>query len=405
MENLKHPDVFKFKNRHAVYGALQSESPVHWNSSLKGWVVTKYSDIRDVLSSEKFSVGKLQPFLDQASGPDKDKIATLVQIMRHWAPFLDPPEHGRIRMALQRGFMPRRIAELDSMIRSTVDGLLDAVIDNEEMEFISEFAFPLPTLVLAQMFGVPDKDIHRVKTWSGDIGQFVLGDTANGDKYRDACQSMVDMHEYFTFLVEHHIDKPQINLTSSLIESMSDPDGLTKEEIVSSLVLIMFAGHETTTKALGNCLLNFVRNEEQFRLLKENPELIPKSVEEFLRFDGSVPIMVRTVKESVQIRDELLKAGDRVFLVLSAGNRDPDHFDQPDKLDVTRERVPHIEFGYGIHTCLGAALARLEMKIALERILDRFTSFELIVPEENLEWHTEIMSHGVKSLNVRFKRK
>lgn len=390
---------------HPVYNFLRENDPVHWNASIKGWVVTRHDDAREVLRDPRFSVEKLTPFVNQMHGQTRAKVEVLADTMKHWLPFMEPPTHTRMRKVLQRGFMPRRIAALEDFVQATVTRLLDNVADKGRMDVIEDFAYPLPTVVIGAMFGVPLEDSDKLRNWSLNLGKFVLGGTPGPDKYDSASEAIELMRVYFRELVEEHKKAPRDNITSSMVETIGKPDGMTEDEVIASLVLILFAGHETTANLIGNAILSLIRNKPQLERLQGDLSLLPRAVEEFLRFESSAHLIVRVAKEDVEIRGRKIGKDQRLFIVLNAADRDSSQFDFPDQLDVTRQKNPHIAFGYGLHSCLGQPLARIEAITALRGVLERFDNLELAIDDSELRWHSEILVHGVKSLPITFRKR
>lgn len=362
----------------ATYNRLRHETPIVWNDSLNGWVVTRYDDVRSVLRNPVFSVEKLEPFVAHMTGDKAAQIETLGRILSDWMVFKDPPRHTHLRRALKNAFMPRDIEKMRPMVKAVIDELLDAFADGGKIDLVRDFAFPLPATVIGDLFGVPRGRIHDLKDWSDDLGQFVLGSVGAEAKYDKASKAAQEMTDFFRQVLRDHRDNPRDDFTSLLLR---DGGELTEDEMVHTMVLVLWAGHETTTNLVCNGMLALMEHPDQLDRLVADPDLIPSAVEEFLRYEGPAQMLVRLAKEDTTVGDTAVREGQKVFAVLNAANRDPAMFDDPDGLDVGRPKNRHVSFGHGIHLCLGAPLARLEGQVAFERLLARFTDFRLEVDE------------------------
>jgi cytochrome P450 len=250
------------------------------------------------------------------------------------------------------------------------------------------------------MLGVPPEDRDLFKDWSDQLTALVFGAYDRPDRFHSAARGMLELRAYLLELISRYEQHPEDNLISVLLEH-EDDDALTRDELVSTCTLLLFGGHETTTNLIGNGMLALLTHRDQLELLRSRPDLIGPAVEEFLRFDGPARATVRLVKEEHTLGDRVLRPGERVFLANPAGNRDPMTFPDPDRLDITRNPTNHLGFGVGIHYCVGAPLARLEGQLAIASLLRQFADIELAVPYEQLEWHSTMLSRGLKALPVR----
>lgn len=379
-----------------AFAELRREEPVHWSEAIGSWVLTRYDDVSLALSDPRFSSDRITPYMERA-GADP-----LGQSLRHWAVFNDPPRHTRLRSFLNRAFTPRAIQSLAPAIESVVEKLFDQVEGRDEFDFIGDFAYPLPATVIAGMLGVPSEDLDQFKAWSDELAGFVGGALATPDKRARAERGLFELNEYFRAIIADRRRHPREDLVGSLVAAREKGDALSEDELLATCVMILFAGHETTTNLLGNGILSLVRHPDQLRLLREEPALIPAAVEELLRFDGPVQAMGRTAGEEIELRGCALKRGDRVYAMINAANRDPEQFENPDLLDLRRRPNRHIAFGVGIHFCLGAPLARLEAQIAFDRLLSRFGAIELATDDP--EWNDSLILRGLRRLPLRASR-
>jgi len=409
MNHLSNVDLRAPENRpdpYPLYATLREAGGIMWNTHAKAWVVSKHEYIRALLSHPDISVGKMEPFKAQANPDVKRKVEMMQQVMQHWVVFKDPPEHTRIRKVLQRGFMPRAIQGMEASVRDITVMLLDRIKERSEIEFLEEFGYRLPATVVCDLFAVPREDYYLMHEWSEDLSKFVLGSPNRDVKYDTTLKSLTDMNDYFSALVEQRIAEKASrqgqppDLLDQLIASCGEPEGLTKEVIIAALVLAVFGGHETTAHMLANAVRTLALNKDKLRELAADPTKIPAAVDELMRFDGPAPVITRVCGADVEFGGKMMKKGQRVLLVLHAANRDPAAFERPDTIDFVRARCPHLQFGNGAHFCLGAPLARLEGKVALEELIKRYEDFELL--DSELAWHDELMVRAPKAMRVRF---
>jgi cytochrome P450 len=268
------------------------------------------------------------------------------------------------------------------------------------MDVIRDFAYPLPITVIAEMIGVPREDREAFKLWSDELAAFIGSALATPDKYERAARAITAMADYFRRMIPARRANPCEDIMSALVASWDRDDPLGEDELVASCILLLFAGHETTTNLIGNGVLALLRHPAQARALRDHADLTSSAVEEILRYDGPTPAMVRVAVEDIGLEGRTIRRGDRVFTMINAANRDPRQFAEPDRLDLARANNRHIAFGYGIHFCLGAPLARLEAQIALPALLRALGEPALDGAEP--AWLDSLVFRGVKSLPVTF---
>jgi len=398
--DLSHPD--NIADPHPLYEWMRSESPVLWSDTLKGWVITRYDDVYRVIRDPVFSVEKMAPFMaHMESDGIARKVALLTSVLHDWAVFRDPPAHARLRRPMNRAFQRDRIEALRPFVRATVDRLIDEAAGRGEMDLVWDFAYPLPAMVITQMMGLPETDIDTLKDWSDNLAAFVLSARATPDKYDRSYTAVMEMRDYFRAAVEDHRRSPRPDGLTDLIEYGEGDDALTDDEIISTAILMLFAGHETTTSLITNGMYVLIRNPDQMQRLIDDPDLMPGAVEEFLRFESPAQMLVRVATGDCEIADQAISRGDRIFASVLGANRDETRFEDPNGLDVGRANNPHIAFGHGMHLCVGAPLARLEGDIAFRGLLERLTGFEL--GQEAPEWSDLLVTRVIKDLPVRFR--
>jgi cytochrome P450 len=284
-------------------------------------------------------------------------------------------------------------------IQDIVNQLLDRVQDAGVMDVIADLAYPLPITVIAQMLGVPVEDSDRLKQWSFDISR-TLDPVMTLDLFKQVNSSIMTFIEYLRHLITERRNHPQQDLLSAMIVAREQSDMLSEDELIATCIFLFAAGHETTSNLIGNGLLALLRHPDELNKLKQNPTLIQSAIEELLRYESPVQLWWRTALEDIEFGNSIILKGQMVIVHLGAANRDPDQFPDPDRLDITRRENRHIAFSNGIHTCLGAALARLETEIVFNTLLERMPNLKL--QSNAVEWD-EIMSlRSLKALPIAF---
>jgi cytochrome P450 len=384
-----------------IFAELRRRDPVHWSDVLGGWVLTRYRDVRLALTDARFSADRITPFRDHLAPDARAQIAELLKTLGLWAVFNDAPAHTRRRGLLNKAFTPRAVMALRPLIERIVTHLISRVAARGEFDLIAGFAYPLPASVIAGMIGVPIEDLDRFKTWSDEIAAFVGSALATPDKRERGERGVREMSAYFRAIIAEHRKQPREDILSALLAAEEQGSGFSEDEVVASCILLLFAGHETTTNLVGNGMLALLRHPEAVAALRGDRALAQSAVEEMLRYDGPTQAMTRIALEDVRHDDTVpvIRAGDRVFALLNAANRDPQVFAEPDRFDVTRGDTRHISFGFGMHFCLGAPLARLEGQIAVAALVERLP--DLALATDAPQWSDSFVLRGVKSLPVR----
>ena len=390
------------RDPHAYFGRLRDEAVVQWNDRHRSWVVTGYADVVEGLRGNKLTAERIAPFAESIlRSSDPAGPPSALAVLADWLVFKDPPDHTRLRKLVARAFTPGSVRVRGTEIQRTIDGLLDDLADREEADLIEHFAYPLPAIVIAGMLGAPAEDRCLFKHWSDLITSLVFGAYDRDDRHARAASGMAELCDYLLALIDRFSREPADNLISVLLQS-EDDDALSREELVATCTLLLFGGHETTTNLIANGTRALLQFPDQLSALRSDPQLMPTAVEEILRFDGPARATVRLVREDHELGGQLLQAGQRVFLVNLAANRDPTAFPEPDRLDIRRNPNLHLGFGFGIHYCLGAPLARIEAQLALTSLIGRFPA---LAPagDEPLQWHPTMLSRGLVKLPVRLR--
>jgi hypothetical protein len=382
-----------------LYRRLRDEDPVHWSPRLKAWVLTRYDDVKRVCLDSSMSSDRLRPFFATLPPPEAQRVAELARYLTLWMVFRDPPEHTRLRRLAAKVFHVRSIHALRPNVERLTNSLLDALDGKKEFDFIADFAGPLPALVIIDMLGAPREELARLKHLSDEMALFIGSARDAPEKYERASAATREMAGIFRELVSARRAAPQRDLLSELVAIDEGGDRLTEDELVATCILLLFAGHETTTHHLANGLLALMRFPDQLERLRSDPAIAPAAVEELLRYDGPIGAQVRIVQEPHRLHGKTLRAGERVFLLMNAANRDPRAYPDPDRLDLERNGVPHLTFGFGAHICLGFPLARLEGQVALPAVLARWRRLALVT--EALEWMDSMVLRGMKAMPLR----
>jgi len=381
------------------YHRLQAEDPVHWSEKFHAWIVTRFDDVAAGLDNLRLSSDRSRLFQEMAGSSE---LKPFFDFLANRMVLTDPPKHTRLRGLVSKAFTPHVVEAMRPHIQQLVDGYLDAVAATGRIDVIGDLAFPLPATVIAELLGVPPEDREQLKRWSDAFVVFFSTHPANVtlEQYRHALESMNEMVAYFRAALPRirQSDRPCLLHTLELAES--DGDQLSEEELYANANLLLIAGHETTTNLIGNGTIALLQNPEQLEELRADPTLVPGAVEEFLRHSGPVQFTHRIALEDLALGGKTIRKGQLVFLFLAAANRDPSHFPDPDRLDITRAIHRQVAFGMGHHFCLGAPLARLEAQIAFTTMLRRLQNPRLAT--DKLIYHDNFNLRGVNSLPVTF---
>jgi cytochrome P450 PksS len=378
------------------YAQLRAEHPVFSVKIPDGqtaWLITRYDDALSALKDRRFSKDKLN------AGQKQPWIPAFFKPLARNMLDLDDPDHARLRGLVHKAFTPKIVESMRQGIESLTEKLLDAALRRGRMDLVRDYALPLPTAIIAQMLGVPAGEQHKFHRWSSAIV------SSQSSKWGTvwAVPNAIAFVRYIRRLIRLRRDEPQSDLTSALAQTEETGDKLNEDELLSMIFLLLIAGHETTVNLIANGTLALLRHPDQMEKLRRDPSLIELAVEELLRFDGPLETATeRYALEDVLISGSTIPRGALVYVVLASANRDERQFENPDRLDITRQNNRHLAFGQGVHYCLGAPLARLEAQIAINALLRRSPHLQLATPASEIRWKKGLVLRGVKSLPVRF---
>lgn len=392
------------RDPYSYFAPLRDTRPVFWDARYKSWLLTSHDVVSRGLRDERFSSNRIAPFIDsKLTGPDTDPLVLQAfTVLKDWMVFQDDPGHARLRSLVRTAFTPRAVARMEEGVQKLSGQLLAGIDYGSEFDLIEQFAYPLPAMVIAEMLGVPVQDRDKFRRWSEDIGPLVSGGLDNPDRYARAAGAMAELVEFFADLLKHYRARPADNLMTALIRAREADDSLTEAEVIATCTLLLFGGHETTANLIANSILALIRHPDEMDAFCDGLISPADAVEEFLRYDGPGKAVVRLVGEEVEYGGEVLRPGQRVFMVLAAANHDPAVFGDPDALRLRRNAKQHLAFGFGSHFCLGAPLARLEARIALPTLAISLRRFDLA--DRELTWQPVFLTRGLQELWIKPRR-
>ena len=374
------------RDPYSMYDQMRSASPLlRVPPPFNAWLVFDYDGVKRVLS-------------------DHDTFSSAVPAPANWFLFSDPPRHTKFRALIMRAFTPRVVANLESRIRELSSQLLDPCVGRGEMDLATEYSVPLPMKVIAGMIGIPDADWARFRAWSDAILKLSYARSGGPEAqqgHHEFVTVTAEMSAYLAGMVAQRRSAPADDLLTRLIEAEVDGERLSDEQLLGFFQLLVVGGQETTANVINNAILCLLENPQQLALLRERMDLLPSAIEEVLRFRSPLQWLMRTPTRDTEVHGQVIPAGKLVLPMIGSANRDPQQFDNPARFDIGRQPNPHLAFGYGIHFCLGAALSRMEARIALTDLLNRLAGLKLATSDP---WppRKALHVHGPSSLPVRW---
>jgi pimeloyl-[acyl-carrier protein] synthase len=386
-----------------LYHRLRSEDPVHWDPYLHAWVVTRYDDVATVF--RRFSADRTpSPEYFEALGVPE--VGPIAQMMVRQMLFMDAPAHTRLRRLAGPAFQPAQVATLRPHIQEIADRLIDDILGDRHargagrVDLLADFAEPLPAMVTTELLGVPVEHHVELKDWSVTFAGMLGNFQHNPDLLAGVLVAVENLSAYFRDAIAAQRRAPRPGLLGALLTAEVDGDRLTDEEIIANVIVTMVGGLETTTNLIGNGMLSLLRHPGELHRLATDPAVMPAAVEELLRFESPSQQTARIARNDVELGGKQIRKGQAVIAVMAAGNRDPDRFPDPDRLDFDRPDNRHLAFGWAAHFCFGAPLARLEAEISFRALLDRLP--DLTLTDHPLRWRENLGLRGLTALPLTY---
>ncbi len=386
---------------HGYFATLREQRPVYWDTRYRSWLITSHRHVAEALRDPRFSCDRIEPYIrKKLSGPDTDPLVRQAfEVLSGWMVFKEEPDHTRLRRLCNQAFTPQSIAKLRERAERLCHELLAAVPTSGEFDLIATVAAPLPSIIIAEMLGVPVEDRHDFEQWTAKVSPLVSTGLDDPARYGSVAEGMAGLVNYFSGLFRRYTEQPADNLICALLRAREADDTLSEAELMATCTLLLFGGHETTANFIANGVLALLRHPDQLAAVREDRVEMKHALEEFMRYDGPGKTVVRVAREDFEFAGQSIRAGQRVFLILSLANRDPLAFEEPERLRLDRGPQRHVGFGFGMHFCLGAPLARLEAGIAIPLIVKQWP--ELTLAPGPLQWLPFLGTRGLRELRLR----
>ena len=389
-------------NPYKTYNLMRSHKPILFSQTTRLHWVTKMEFAQEMLRDKRFSVDDRKYPIAEKRRKEFKKAGREIMLEQFENPSmlkLDPPDHSRIRKLVQYGFTNRYITSLEPQIKKIVEDCLDKVHNQDSFDLIEDLAKPLPAIVIAKMMGLPNEDLDQFQTWSEDLLVGVGGiGTSREDikKSGDAYEALIN---YFEKIILSRKNSPGNDFIGKLIQAEEEGDKLNIKEMYGTCLLLLIAGHETTTRLIGNGMFTLFNHAENITYLRNDLTLIPNAIEEMLRYEPPVHATVRFAENDMVYNNKSYKRGTAFAVSIAGANRDPEANDNPNEFNIFRENIKHISFGYGPHMCIGASLARIESRIAFETLFERFSDLKLL--DKNPAWGKNLIFRGFDNLEIK----
>jgi len=380
------------QNPYPYFEHLRNHSPVYWVEALQSWAVSRYEDVAYIAkNTQLFSSAPIIPAIlgDQNPVPEVS-----------WMISADPPAHTHLRKLVSKAFTPRMVGALEPRIREIVAELLGHIEEQGgEFDLVRDFSTPLPLMVIAEMLGVEPERYREFKQWSDDMIRATGGTEVSPAERERLRGSMDDLRRYFEQAIEDRRGSPGDDLISALVRAEEEREALTAREVLAMCLLLLLGGNETTTNLIGNTVMTLLSHPAELAKVSGDLSLVPQMIEEMLRYEAPAQALLRVATADTAIAGNAIRAGSGIMILYGSANRDERQFPNPDTFDVMRNPRDHLAFGFGIHHCIGAPLARLEARIALDAFLRRFPGVQLSI--ERPEWIDSFVMRGPKSLGLQ----
>ena len=397
--HLLDPEVLA--NPYPLYRRLRTEDPVHWDPYLHAWIVTRYEDVATVF--RRFSADRT-PAPEYFEALGVPEVGPVAQVMVKQMLFLDAPAHTRLRRLAGAAFQPAQVNKLRQHIQDIADRLIDDIVarGTGRLDMLADFAEPLPAMVTTELLGVSVEDHVKLKDWSVTFAEMLGNFQHNPDRLGGVLEAVQNLTEYFHDAIREQRRHPRDGLVSAFLAAEVDGDRLSDEEVAANSIVTMVGGLETTTNLIGNGTLTLLRNPADLQRLRTEPDVMPSAVEELLRYESPSQHTARIARDDLELGGKQIRKGQAVIAVMAAGNRDPERFPEPDRLDIERPDNRHLAFGWASHFCFGAPLARLEAEISFTSLLHRLPEIQLV--DQPLVWRENLGLRGLKSLPLTFEQ-
>ncbi|WP_268893031.1 cytochrome P450 [Paenibacillus sp. An7] len=376
---------------------MLQDHPAYYMKERNTWIISKHEHVQFILKSPAFIRERSR--LETEPAVMDSRWRNINELVQDWMLFRDPPTHTRLRSHVAYAFTPKTLEQSKPRIRSIAENLAADMLKETNPEVIHDFAFPLPVMVIADMLGVPQEDRNIFKRWSNSLARLLDVTFLSEEQLDEGDLAAAEIRDYFRQQVRARERNPKEDIISELIHVENKEHLLSEEELINNCILLLVAGHETTVNLIGNGMTLLIEHPESYKLLHNQPELIPSAVEEMLRYESPVQFTNRTAGEDILLGDTLIRRGQEVFVSLGAANRDPAVFRDPNHFDIARKKNRHLSFAAGPHFCIGAPLARLEAITAFQVLLKQCPALRFSGPKPI--WRNQILFRGLEALHVK----
>jgi pimeloyl-[acyl-carrier protein] synthase len=382
---------------------MRERAPVYWHAPLQAWVITRYHDVQFAIRDKAFSNDRGGTFSKGCSDRSRPKLDFCDQFLLKWMVFADPPRHTVVRGVVTEAFSPQVVESLRGSTAAFADELLLTVQGKGKIEVVRDFALPLPALVTGRMLGLPGDKTEDLKRWSFNLFRLFGAGIASDEVIDVAYENLTECKAYFEGVIEERRSRPGDDLISRLVATRDRDQSLSEDELTGLCGTLMAGAYETTTHLITNGLFALMQHHDQLQLLREQPNLIDGAVEEFFRYIGPALSIVRRAKRDVELGGKTIREGENVFCMLHAANHDPTQFSHPERFDIQRPKSRHLGLGFGPHFCLGAALTRLETRLAIQKVLAQLPGLTLDrATSTKPTWLPNLVIRGLEALHLEF---
>ena len=402
IENTKKYDLGSFEfyqDPYNTYRKLLCGSPYYWSDENSCWFISKYRDITNCLLDKRFSADRISGFKSQLPVGMQEYLKPLMECLEKWVLFLNPPQHATLRRKINIAFSSKKIAQMELYIDRLTSKFIDKISYSNDVDIVRDFAYPIPACIIATMLGVPESDIQKIKSCTDSLVRYF--NQYNNSEVLDAARnSIIEITDYLKFTISKQKEFPQDNLMGSLIGLQSEDRFFTDSHLIANCVALLFAGHETTTNAIGNTVYLIIKNNMLSNTCQYNSLNWSGLVSESLRLETPVQRISRQATENIKIGSRFIQAGQQVFFLLGAANRDPDIFNDPDLLDCNRKE-PNLAFGHGPHYCSGMNMAKFVTECTVRELFKKLGPLSLKQPI--LVWRKDVSVRALCSLPVQLQ--